>query len=225
MYGRYMVVPDVVRELVGTAPAILWSMINRLHQKQAYCNASNDYLAEQLDVSVATIKRYLKVLKDAELIEIRMVTTTTGSMRHMRTCELTPWLKNEPTPRVKIEPLKSKSIKNKNTPICPQAESKEFKPYAQVLIAIVNEETGRKFSKLSKKARKQLRQRILDGCKSEDLRKVVRTAFSEMKERGTEKYLTPEFITREDEYLKYDAMSANSASSNDFYRGFKRSNT
>lgn len=220
-----MVVPDVVRDEVGTAPAILWSLINRLHQKQDWCEASNDYLAKELGVSLATTKRHLKTLKDAGLVEIEIVPVGTGRKRKMRTCDLKVRLKNEPTHRLKNEPQNNKSIKNNNTPTCPQADSKSFDLYADVLVTMLNEETGRSFSKLSTKGRKQLRQRILDGCKSDDLRKVIRIAYSEMKERGTEKYLTPEFITREDEYLKYEAMANQQNASDAFYAGFKRTNT
>ena len=46
-----------------------------------HCTASNEYFAQFCDVSVATIVRSIKKLKDLNLIETKMVTTPTGSQR------------------------------------------------------------------------------------------------------------------------------------------------
>jgi len=73
---------------ISDSSKILYGVILGLSNKYGYCYASNDYLAVDRDVSLATLKRYLKELRDNKLIIVEI------SSKNVR--RITPII--EPTP-------------------------------------------------------------------------------------------------------------------------------
>jgi len=77
---------------VSDASKVLYGVILGLSNKHGYCYASNDYLALDRDVSLATLKRYLKELRDNKLIIVEI------NSKNVR--RITPII--EPTPYEKL---------------------------------------------------------------------------------------------------------------------------
>lgn len=73
-------------------------------------------------------------------------------------------------------------------------------------LKIFTEITNRGFKTLDEKSRKQLAAILENGYTSKDFKKAIGFALVEMTERNRQNYLTPEFITRETEFLKYVTM-------------------
>ncbi len=75
-----------------------------------------------------------------------------------------------------------------------------------VFLQIMVDVTGRRFRTLDQKTRTQFNDIVNLKYTRDDLRKAATIALSEMKERGKDGYLTPEFITRPAEFEKYVTM-------------------
>jgi len=92
-----------------------------------------------------------------------------------------------------------------------EERGKDITPVPQVqkekqFIQLFNEITKRKFESLDSKAKGQFKARLQEGHNSLHFKKAITIALIEMTERGTDKYLTPEFITRPSEFSKYYNM-------------------
>lgn len=84
--------------------------------------------------------------------------------------------------------------------------SKVLKEKEASFLGFFNEITDRGFKSLDKKAKRQFSYLIGKGYNSEQFKKAISNALSEMMIRGSQIYLTPEFITREAEFYKYESM-------------------
>lgn len=73
-------------------------------------------------------------------------------------------------------------------------------------LKIFNETTNRSFKTLDDKARRQFSFLLESGYTSKDIKKAISFALPEMTERKRQNYLTPEFISRETEFIKYVNM-------------------
>jgi hypothetical protein len=96
------------------------------------------------------------------------------------------------------EPVQGKVKKENKKEVLNEQES--------YFLKIFNNTTGRDFKTLDNKTKVALAKIIKDGYKSAQIIATIKTAIPEMTGRGKLKYLTPEFITREVEFLKYYNM-------------------
>lgn len=83
--GYYAVIPGEVlfcRELTHGAK-VLYGMLTSLCDREGYCWATNDYLAEVFDLSESTVTRWLSQLERLGFIRSEMVTTPKGSERRI----------------------------------------------------------------------------------------------------------------------------------------------
>lgn len=79
-----------------------------------HCTASNEYLAEFCGVSVSTVTRTIKKLKEMNLIETEMVTSNTGSYRIIKLSKANGSNQNDETGLIKmIDNYNSNNINNK----------------------------------------------------------------------------------------------------------------
>lgn len=68
-----LIIPGfVVKKPISHTAMVLYGMIFSLQREEGYAYASNAYYAEELGLSIASIKRYLKELVDARLILIHL---------------------------------------------------------------------------------------------------------------------------------------------------------
>ena len=81
----YAVIPGEVRydpELTPNAK-LLFGELTSLCNKTGYCWARNDYFADLYDLSISTISRLIGQLEKKGYIKCEMVSTETGSERHI----------------------------------------------------------------------------------------------------------------------------------------------
>ena len=116
----YYIIPAI---LVEDSPhfgiGLLYGLITSLCNKEGFCFASNNYLAQKLKTSSSTIKRYLKFLLDNDYVEINTYQNK-GNTRKIYIIKRTkvgspmtqPRVTSEPTPRVTSEPHSNISISN-----------------------------------------------------------------------------------------------------------------
>lgn len=105
-------------ENLSLSEKVLAGKIVGLTQKDGYCYASNAYLAHYLNTSIATIKRYIKKLKDSGFIRVEVERNDSKQVTERRIYTLgspvsLPRFKSEPTPRFKNEPVSNKKNSNK----------------------------------------------------------------------------------------------------------------
>jgi hypothetical protein len=68
-----LIIPGfVVKKPISHTAMVLYGMIFSLQREEGYAYASNAYYAEELGLSIASIKRYLKELTDARLILVHL---------------------------------------------------------------------------------------------------------------------------------------------------------
>jgi hypothetical protein len=84
--------------------------------------------------------------------------------------------------------------------------AKVLKEKEDSFLGFFNEITDRSFKTLDKKAKRQFEYLIGKGYNSDHFKKAISNALFEMRLRGKQNYLTPEFITRETEFYKYESM-------------------
>ena len=71
-YRRYNIIPlpEALLEVISIEQAVLYGILAKYAGKDGFCFPQQTTLAKQLRVSVSTIKRWLKQLQKAELIDI-----------------------------------------------------------------------------------------------------------------------------------------------------------
>lgn len=64
---------DVISAKISANAKILYAVISGLTTDKGYCYASNDYLAEKMELQERQIRNLLKQLKDSNLISIKII--------------------------------------------------------------------------------------------------------------------------------------------------------
>ena len=74
MNGEYYInIPQKVAEAhISLGARMLYGQISRLSNKEGYCYASNNYLAELLDCSERSVQRFIEELKDNNFIKVQL---------------------------------------------------------------------------------------------------------------------------------------------------------
>lgn len=68
-----LIIPGfIVKKPISHTAMVLYGLIFSLQREEGYAYASNAYYAEELGLSVASVKRYLKELTDARLILVHL---------------------------------------------------------------------------------------------------------------------------------------------------------
>lgn len=200
--GYYSIIPATVRydsNLTANAK-LLYGEITALSNQAGYCWASNKYFANLYGVSIESIKRYVRQLKESGYIRVEV--TTRGETTERRIYVLDdpgskmtpPRVKNDPTPRVKNDPINNTSMNTKSN-----------KDIVGKVISYLNLKTAQSYRPTSKSTQRHINARIQEGFALEDFMAVIDAQNQEWgKDAKMRRYLRPEtlFGSKFESYLQ-----------------------
>lgn len=185
---------------------LLIGLISNLSNERGYCFASNKYLADSLCCSESTIRQHIQDLEEANYLGRVLKVNEKGELEFRSLTVLDPPAeKSAPPCRISSTPPAEKSAHNNK-----EDNNKEnignklpLVEKEKNFLIIFNKITGRDFKKLDDKSKRQFSKLLKEGFHAEDFKKAILKALTEMTKRARQGYLTPEFITRYDEFNKY----------------------
>lgn len=203
----YSIIPASVRynDNLSANAKLLYGEITALANARGFCWASNSYFANLYRVSIESVKRWMRQLKESGYIRVEMVTRGSNAERHIYVLDDSQnsmthggskmtlgGVKNDPTPRVKNDPHNNTS-----------SNTTSNKEHIDEVIGYLNEKTGQKYRTSSKKTQSLIIARLNDGFTVDDFKTVIDAKCLDWMNSEWAKYLRPStlFGTKFEEYL------------------------
>lgn len=211
----YSIIPASVRynDNLSANAKLLYGEITALANARGFCWASNSYFANLYRVSIESVKRWMRQLKESGYIRVEIETRGSNTERHIYVLDdpqnsmiqggskmTLGGVKNDPTPRVKNDPHNNTSINTKLN-----------KDIIDKVISYLNLKTAQSYRPTSKSTQKHINARISEGYTLEDFEAVI-DAMNAIwgNDEKMRRYLRPEtlFGTKMESYLQSAKSSA-----------------
>ena len=196
----YAVIPAEVRydNSLINGQKLLYGELTALSNKNGYCNAGNEYLADLYDVSKRTISSWISGLEKKGYIRTKIIKESdTKQVEERRVYINKTSRKNFPYPIEKnFQPPIEKNFQENNTRYINNIYSR--------VIEYLNSKTGKTYKHTTKKTQDFIKARINENFKEEDFIKVIDIKTKEWgNDKVMSKYLRPEtlFGTKFEGYL------------------------
>lgn len=204
----YSIIPASVRynDNLSANAKLLYGEITALANARGFCWASNSYFANLYRVSIESVKRWMRQLKESGYIRVEIETRGSNTERHIYVLDdpqnsMIQWgskmtlggVKNDPTPRVKNDPH---NITSSNI-----TENKE---HIVEIVDYLNLKARKSYRSSTKKTQTLINARLKDGYTVEDFKKVIDKKTSEWLNTEWDKYLRPSTLfdaTKFENYL------------------------
>lgn len=196
--GYFYIIPANLVDYKKPRKALLFGLLASLCNQKGYCWASTEFLAAKLQVkSKKTIYYLLNELEKDGWIK----RTTEKNYERKIYVNFSP---NFPIDEEKHEENHEDNEDNIVVMKKREEEKKETKKYEKEenqLLEIIKLHTGRRFRILDAKAKRQLHKLLDEGVTIKEIEDaVIGASNDEFHQKTKYKYLTPEFITREDKF-------------------------
>lgn len=203
--GYYSIIPATVRydsNLTANAK-LLYGEITALANQHGYCWASNAYFAKLYDVSIESIKRYIRQLKESGYVSVEVIRGEDKQVTERRIYILddpsgqnctNPGVKNDTHPRVKNDPKNTTSM-----------NITSYKETVGKVVSYLNMKTAQGYRASSRATERLITARINDGYTLEDFCAVIDDRNKEWgKDAKMRRYLRPEtlFGSKMESYLQ-----------------------
>lgn len=208
----YSIIPASVRynDNLSANAKLLYGEITALANARGFCWASNSYFANLYRVSIESVKRWMRQLKESGYIRVEIVTRGSNTERHIYVLDdpqnsmtqggskmTLGGVKNDPTPRVKNDPNNITSV-----------NITENKEHIVEIVDYLNLKAGKSYRSSTKKTQTLINARLKDGYTVEDFKKVIDKKTSEWLNTEWDKYLRPSTLfdaTKFENYLNASA--------------------
>lgn len=207
----YSIIPATVRydENLSANAKLLYGEITALANQMGYCWASNNYFAKLYKVSVESIKRYLRQLKEYGYITVDVVRKKSNEVEERRI-----YINDTPSGQICTDPSGQKlphpRVKNDPDNITSMNTTSKNKDIVSKVVSYLNLKTGQSYRTSAQGTQRHIKARINEGFTLEDFKTVIDSKNAEWGNSDMRRYLRPEtlFGTKMESYLNAARIAA-----------------